>query len=191
MLDRTDNSLQYCGKMQKGDKMETLETIHNRRSIRKYSKEPVSDEQIEKILRAGMMAPSAGNQQPWQFIVIKDRDKLKEISERHPYALMAKDAQVGIIVCGDLVLESKHKGFWVQDCSACTQNILLAIHDIGLGGVWISSYPVESRMKIFADVCNLPDHVIPLAFIPIGYPAQEIKAVDRFKKERIHKEVFK
>jgi len=169
--------------------VETLDTIHNRRSVRKYTDSPISEEKIEQILRAGMMAPSAGNQQPWHFIVIRDKNQLKEISERHPYASFAKDAQVGIVVCGDLNLES-HKGFWVQDCSACTQNMLLAIHDLSLGGVWISSYPVESRMKVFADVCKLRENVVPLAFIPIGYPAQKISAVDRFKKERVHINVW-
>jgi nitroreductase len=168
--------------------METLNNIHNRRSIRKYTVEAVSDEQIEIILRAGMMAPSAGNQQPWQFIIIRDKKKLNEISERHPYASFVKDAPLGILVCGDETLATKHKDFWVQDVSAATQNMLLAIHDLGLGGVWISSYPVESRFKMFQEVCNLPKHVIPLAFIPIGYPAQKITAVDRFKKERIHKD---
>jgi nitroreductase len=166
--------------------METLDTIHNRRSIRKYTSDSVSDEQVEAILRAGMMAPSAGNQQAWQFIVIRDKNKLKEISERHPYASFAKDAQAGIVVCGDMTLASRHKDFWVQDCSAATQNMLLIIRDLGLGGVWISSYPNKERAKIFSDVCKLPEHVIPLVFIPIGHPAQKISAVDRFKKERIH-----
>ena len=168
--------------------METLEAIHNRRSIRKYTDQPVSDDLIEKILRAGMMAPSAGNQQPWQFIVIRDRKKLEEISARHPYADMAKSAQVGIVVCGDMKLAARHNPFWVQDVSACTENMLLTIHDLGLGGVWISSYPIENRIKLFCDVCLLPDHVIPLAFIPIGYPAEKIRTQDRFKKDRIHKE---
>lgn len=169
---------------------ETLKTIHERRSIRKYTNEPVTDEQVETILRAGMMAPSAGNQQPWQFIVIRDQNKLKEISERHPYASFVKDAQVGIIVCGDETLAVRHKDFWVQDVSACTQNMLLAIHDLGLGGVWISSYPNVERAKIFSDVCNLPKHIVPLAFIPLGYPAQTINAVDRYKKERIHNDTW-
>lgn len=112
-------------------------------------------------------------------------NKLKEISERHPYAAMAKDAQVGIIICGDNL--DTYNTF-VQDCSAATQNILLTIHDIGLGGVWISSYPYTERMRIFSEVSKLPEHVIPSAFIPIGYPAQKIKAVDRYKKDRIHEE---
>lgn len=165
---------------------ETLKTIYERRSIRKYTAEPVPDELIEKILGSGMMAPSAGNQQPWQFIVVKDKNKLRELSERHPYASFVKDAQAGILVCGDMSLSLKHKEFWVQDCSACTQNILLAAHDIGLGAVWVSSYPDFERMKIFSELFNLPNHIIPLSFVSIGFPAQRITAIDRFKKERIH-----
>jgi len=165
---------------------ETLKTINERRSIRKYTSELVPDDLIEKILRAGMMAPSAGNQQPWQFIIVRDKEKLKEISERHPYASFVKDAQAGIIVCGDMSLSLKHKEFWVQDCSACTQNMLLAAHDLGLGAVWVSSYPDVERMKLFSEICNLPEYVIPLSFISLGFPAQKISAIDRFKKERIH-----
>lgn len=165
---------------------ETLETINNRRSIRKYTKELVPEEFIEKILNAGMMAPSAGNQQPWQFIVINDKGKLEEISLRHPYASFVKDSQVGILVCGDMNLASAHKEYWVQDCSACTENMLLAAHDLGLGAVWVSSYPNEMRMKLFSEVCNLPEYIIPLSFISLGYPAQKINSINRFKRDRIH-----
>jgi nitroreductase len=165
--------------------MDIIDAIESRRSIRKYQTKPVKDDFIEIILRAGMCAPSSGNQQPWQFLVITEKSILTEIPKIHPYAQMAKDASLAIIVCGDLTIE-RHKGFWVQDCSAATQNILLAAHGLGLGAVWTGIYPREDRITRFKALFGLPKHIIPLALIPIGYPAQPCQKIDRFKKERIH-----
>jgi nitroreductase len=165
--------------------MELMQAILNRRSVRKYSDAPVADKDIHRMLEAAMMAPSAGNAQPWQFVVIRDRTKLETIPQIHPYAKMAADAPLGIMVCGDLTLE-KFEGFWVQDCSAAVQNILLAAHGLGLGAVWTGIYPVQDRVDGFRKLCGLPEKVIPLALLVMGYPAQETKSESRYKAKRVH-----
>ncbi|MCT4618282.1 MAG: nitroreductase family protein [Marinisporobacter sp.] len=162
-----------------------MKTILNRKSIRKYKDMKISDEIVEELLRTGMAAPSAGNEQPWEFIVLRDKMLMKKITEVHPYSKMLLDANVAIVVCGD---ESKeiYKGFWVQDCSAATENILLAAEDNGLGAVWLGVYPIEDRVKGIKEILGLPAGVIPLSIIPIGYPNEEKKPADRFDKARIH-----
>lgn len=167
--------------------MDIQEAIFYRRSVRNYTDLPVSDEQVTGLLEAAMMAPSAGNAQPWQFIVVRDKERLSAIKEINQYAGMAAKAPVGILVCGDLSLE-KYQGFWVQDCSAAVQNLLLAAHGEGLGAVWTGIYPLEDRVRGFRELFHLPKHVVPLAFIPIGQPAHQPKSASRYIQERIHKE---
>ncbi|WP_321211723.1 nitroreductase family protein [Methanothermobacter sp. DP] len=165
--------------------MEVLEAIKTRRSIRKYSKRDVPDEMLHKILEAAMCGPSAVDQRPWHFIVVKNRDMLEKIPEVHPYGAMVKDAPVAIIVCCDTSLE-KFPGFWVQDCSIASQNILLAAHSLGLGAVWTGVYPLEDRVEGIRRLFQIPDHVIPFSVIPIGYPAEDPGTRDLFDPERIH-----
>lgn len=165
--------------------MDTFTCIFTRRSVRSFEKFPVDEELIRRIIEAGMMAPSAGNQQPWQFVVITDPGILAKIPEVHPYGGMAVDAPVSILVCGDLSLE-RHKGFWVQDCSAAIQNMLLAAHALGLGSVWTGIHPREDRVAGFRRLLNLPDHVVPLALLPIGHPGQKTGRVERFQADRVH-----
>lgn len=165
--------------------METFYAILSRRSIRKYKTDKVPEEMINKILEAGMCAPSAGNEQPWEFIIITERNILDDIPTFSPYANMAKSAPLGILVCGDLNRE-KYKGFWVEDCSACTENMLLTITDLGLGAVWTGVYPMADRVEGFKKKFNLPENIMPLAFVVIGYPDEEAKTADRFDKTRIH-----
>lgn len=162
-----------------------MDTIMQRRSIRKYTDEMVSSDDVEKILRAAMHAPSAANQQPWEFVVITDRKMLDEIPAIHPYAKMTETAPMGIVVCGD-VSKEKVKGFWPQDCSAATQNILLAAQDLGLGAVWVGIYPAEERIVGFRRLLNLPENIVPFSLIPIGHPDETKTQVDRFDEERIH-----
>lgn len=164
--------------------METMEAIHTRRSVRKYTDKKISEDLVEKILSAGMSAPSAGNQQPWHFIVIDDNKLLEEIPKVSLYAPMAKEASVAIVVCGDIQLE-KYPGFWVQDCSAATQNMLLAAHALGLGAVWSGIYPLEDRVSGYRLLLGIPENIIPLSIIIMGYPLEIPKPVDRYKKERI------
>ncbi len=165
--------------------MDLLETINTRRSIRKFEERKVPDNLVQKILTAAMNAPSAGNEQPWHFIVITNKSILEKISRIHPYATYAKDAPLGILVCGDLNLE-KYKGLWMIDCSAATENILLAAHSLDLGAVWTGIYPMQDRIEKYRKLLNIPDEVTPLAFVPIGYPAQKPRFQDRFKQDRIH-----
>lgn len=162
-----------------------MDAILNRKSIRKYTDEKVSDEIVEELLKAAMQAPSAGNQQSWEFVVLRDKEIMKKITEFHPYSNMLLNTDVAIVICGD-VSKEVFKGFWVQDCSAATENILIAAEDKGLGAVWLGVYPVEERVGATKELLKLPEGVIPLSIIPIGYPDENRKAVSRFNKEKIH-----
>lgn len=163
-----------------------MDAIFNRRSIRKYTKDDVSDEQINTILKAAMSAPSAGNQQPWHYIVIRKQSLLNDIPAIHPYSNMVKDAPVAILVCGDPKLE-RFPGYWVQDCSAAIQNILIASVELGLGAVWVGVYPDSNeRLDDFRSLFNIPADVIPLAVIPIGHPAEQKPPADRYNENRVH-----
>jgi nitroreductase len=161
-----------------------MDTIYKRRSIRKYSSEPVPEEELLAFVKAGMNAPSAGNEQPWRFVVITERAILDEIPSVHPYSAMLKEAPTAILVCGDLDLES-HKGYWVQDCAAATQNILLEIADRGYGGCWLGVYPREERVEGLRRLLNLPDRVVPMALIAVGVPAEKKPPKNEFNRSRI------
>ena len=168
--------------------MELFEAIHTRRSIRQYKPGKVSEEKIQKILEAGMTAPSARNLQHWHFIVIRDKDALKDISAHNPHGSMTASADVAILACSDLGIAGAGD-YWQQDCGACVENMLLAIHALGLGGVWTAAYPRnEEYVKFVKKRFGLPEKVMPFAVIPIGIPAQESKKAERFKKERVHEE---
>lgn len=165
--------------------MDTLTAIMTRRSIRKYSPEPVPDDLVKKLLAAAMNAPSAGNQQPWQFVVVKERKVLDAIAEIHPHGKMLKQAPLAIVVCGDLSLE-KHTGYWVQDCAAATQNMLLAAHASGLGAVWLGVYPRDDRVKGIAAFLKVPVPVEVFCVVSMGWPAEEKEQVKRYEEKRVH-----
>jgi len=165
--------------------MNTLEAIRTRRSVRSFAADPVPKEAIEEILRAAMSAPSAGNEQPWQFLVIDDRKKLDSITTANPNAKMCKEAQAAILVCGDTTKE-KYPGFWVQDCAAATQNILLAAHAQGLGSVWTGVYPIMERVQGFKELMVLPGNIVPFSLVMLGYPSRVPAQVDRFQRDRVH-----
>ena len=169
--------------------MDVMQAIYERRSVRKYTDEPVSDDTVRELLGAAMMAPSAGNAQPWQFVVIRDRKALESVKSFSPYAGMAAQAPLGILVCGDRSLE-KYPDYWVQDCSAAVQNLLLAVHAKGLGAVWTGVHPKEDRVEGFRNLCKLPEQVVPLAFLVIGVPDQKPRREDRYKPERVHLDSF-
>lgn len=164
-----------------------MSVIFERKSIRRYKDEEVRDEEIKDILKAAMAAPSAGNSQPWDFIVVKNKDTFEKIMSISKYATPLKTAPVAIVVCGDKNKE-KFPGYWVQDCSAAVQNILLRTTEIGLGAVWMGIYPEENRVHGLKEILNLPDDVTPLAVISIGHPDEQREAVDRFNDDRIHYE---
>ena len=161
-----------------------IDALLKRRSIRQYSIKPVDKSEIRLMLKAGMYAPSARNEQPWHFMVIDDRGLLLQIREVHPYASMLSGAALAILVCGDENLELS-KGYWPVDCSAATQNILLAAHALGLGAVWLGVYPRQERQSAINKIFELPSHIQPFSLISIGHPAEEKGIPDRFKEDRI------
>ncbi len=165
--------------------MELMEGILTRRSIRKFTDKPVSDNDLNDLLKAAMQAPSAGNKQPWHFIIINDRKILDAITEFHDYSKMLKESPVAILVCGDFETE-KYCGYWVQDCSAATQNILLAAHTKGLGAVWLGIYPKQDRIDGIKKLFDLPSNVYPLSVIALGHPNEKKEPANRFNKEKIH-----
>ncbi len=164
-----------------------MKEIFERRSIRKYTGKEVSDESIKELLKAAMSAPSAGNQQPWDFIVVKDRAVLNEIPKVHQYAQMLKEAPVAIVVCGVLERE-KHAGYWMQDCAAAIENILIEAQFLGLGAVWLGVYPREDRVAGLTKLLEIPENVIPIAVISIGYPAESKEASQRYDEKKIHQD---
>jgi len=165
--------------------MDAMSAILSRRSIRQYTNKPVARESVYEVLQAAMNAPSAGNERPWHFIVLTERRVLDEIPKFHPYAAMVKHASTAILVCGDVALE-KYKGYWVLDCAAATQNILLAAHAKGFGAVWCGVYPSEDRVTILKKLFSLPEHIVPFSLIPIGFPDEIKQPVERFDASRIH-----
>ena len=167
-----------------------METILTRRSIRKYTLKPVSATLIKKLLNAAMSAPSAGNEQPWHFIIIDDQKILKAIPKIHPYAAMLNVAQKAILICADTTRE-KHKGFSPIDCAAATENLLLAAHANGLGACWLGVHPSnDERVVNLRKLFNIPTRIIPFAIIAIGYPAEHKPKEDRYDKSRIHRNVW-
>jgi nitroreductase len=165
--------------------MEALEAILTRRSIRQYTPRNVQEALVKVLLEAGMSAPSTSNLQPWHFVVINDHQLLCEIPKFHPYSEMLKKAPLAILVCGDLSVQ-KQEGYVVQDCSAATQNILLAAHAKKLGAVWLGIYPKEARVAGIRKLFGLPGHILPVSLIALGYPAEHKEKENRFKASRVH-----
>lgn len=163
------------------------DVIHQRSSIRSFQDRPVSKEQLETLVRAAMAAPSAMNKQPWQFIIIQDKEILKALSQIRTSSMVQR-APAAIVVCGDMHLagEGWLQQYWIQDCSVASQNILLTITDMGLGGVWTSVYPAPERMKIVSELLELPEHIIPLNIIPVGYPQGQPEPKDKWDPKKVH-----
>lgn len=165
--------------------METLEAIFTRRSIRKFSDRQIQESDINRLLKAGMYAPSANNSQPWHFVVINERELLDRIPTFHPWSKMCFQAPLAIVVCA-YVPAGKKFDLWVQDCSAATQNILLAAHAIGLGGVWLGVYPREERIAGVRDLLGLPEEVHPVSIVVLGYPDEQPETPERFDLAKVH-----
>jgi nitroreductase len=163
---------------------ELVQPIFARRSIRRYTTEPVSEEDIKTLLEAAMAAPSAANSQPWHFVVVTDRETLDSLARVHPYGKMLFQAPLCIAVCGDPA-RSDH---WVQDCSAATENLLLAAVALGLGAVWLGVHPKEERIVAIRRVLGIPANIIPLSLIPIGHPAEEKPPRTQYSEARVHRE---
>ncbi len=166
--------------------MDAFEAILTRRSIRKYENKPVPQDLVQKLLAAAMQAPSARNQQPWQFVVIDNQATLAKIAEINPNAWMAKGAPLAILVCGDQTLEES-PGYWVVDCAAATENLLLAAHALGLGAVWTGVYPREPRMEGLRKLVGLPENVIAHSLVVLGYAAERAPPENRYRAERVRR----
>ena len=167
-----------------------MDAIFTRRSIRSFLDHPIERMKITQLLRAAMQAPSAGNQQPWEFLVIENREILNKLSEISPYASALKEAPCGIILLADQNT-MKYPEHWEQDLGAATQNLLLAAAQEGLGTVWLGVAPTEERMTFLRNIFSLPPHRLPYNIIGLGYPKnQRNQLIDRFNPDRIHFESF-
>lgn len=165
--------------------MDAIDAILSRRSIRKYTPDPVPDEVITALLKAAMSAPSAGNEQPWHFIVLRERAILDRVPDYHPHSSMIKEVPAAILVCADMERDLR-QGYWIQDCAAATENILLAARALGYGTVWLGVYPREERVEGLKKLLGLPGTVIPFSLIPVGRPGEEKPSPERFDSSRVH-----
>jgi len=165
--------------------MDAMQAILTRRSVRNYTNKKVPEKIISEILNAAVSSPSAGNEQPWQFVIINKREILHEVTKFHPNAKMLLEAPLAILVCGDLELET-FKGYWMLDCSAATLNILLSARALGLGACWLGIYPRDERITKIRKMMNLPENIIPFSLVSIGYTTSRQKKVERLDDFRIH-----
>ena len=173
-----------------GEKMEngTTKTIFSRKSVRNYVEATVPPETLEFLVRAGMAAPSAMDRRPWEFIIINDKTVVKKLNDALPHAKMAEKAGHAIVVAGNIEKQAggKDSTFWIMDCSAAVENILIAAESLGLGAVWTAVYPNADRLKPVIETLGLPSNIVPLAFIPVGKPDESDKPKEKFDKEKIH-----
>lgn len=183
-------SLTSCDtKQQQADAV--INNIMTRTSIRQFTDQPIPKDTLDLIVKAGMAAPSAMNKQPWAFVVITDKTVLENLNRVHEHANL-KTATAAIIVCGELknAIEGDAREFWVQDCSAATENILLAAHAYGLGAVWCGVYPMPDRVEQVQTVLGMPESVIPLNIITMGHPAENPEPKDKFRQDKIHYQIW-
>jgi nitroreductase len=167
--------------------MEAIQTILSRRSIRKFTGEAIPDKDIKLLLEAAMAATSACNQQPWHYIVVKNKDTFAKIMEAQRYTKMLEKASVAVIVCADPELQTC-PGFWVQDCSAATENLLLAAHAMGYGATWCGVYPNDDVVWKMRELLGIPKNVYPLCVVALGVPDEEKPPANRYNQERVHSE---
>ena len=160
----------------------TLETIFSRKSVRTYTDQPVSVDDLMLLVKAGMAAPTGMNRQPWEFFIIQDKALMASLADKIPYARMLKEAQAAIVVIGN----PEKSIYWYLDCSAAAQNILLAAESIGLGAVWTAGYPFEDRMEIISKAVGIPNPFLPLCLIPIGYPKGEQMPKNKWDESKVH-----
>ena len=165
--------------------MEALECIMTRRSVRKYTHQPIDRETIHKLVEAALYAPSAMNRQPWRFVVIDDRSILDAVQDFHPSAKMLVESPAAILVCGKDDPE-RQPHYWYIDCAAATQNILLAAHALGLSSCWLGITPQQERVEGMLKLIPLPEGIHPFALIALGYPADAPTQPERWDESRIH-----
>lgn len=162
-----------------------MNSLFQRVSVREYSERPVEEEKLRLILRAAMQSPSAGNQQPWEFYVVQDADKIRRLSQVSPYAGCAQNASVCLVPCYQ-IKGLRHAAYAEIDMSACCENMLIEAVELGLGAVWLGIAPLKERMAAVKEILNIPDELAAFAVIPIGYPLKEVQPQNRYEEERIH-----
>jgi nitroreductase len=160
-----------------------IQTIFSRRSIRKYTNEPVSEADVKTLLETAMAAPSASNNKPWHFVVVTERGTLDVLAEAHPYGKMLAQAALCIAVCGDPAISD----YWEQDCSAATENLLVTVAALGLGAVWLGVHPRDDRIGFTRQILGIPETIIPLNLISIGHPAEEKPPRTQYDEARVHR----
>ncbi|MGN9165661.1 nitroreductase family protein [Tissierellaceae bacterium HCP3S3_D8] len=165
--------------------MDIIEGIMTRTSIRKFTGEIIDKQQLDTLLKAGFQAPTAHNFQPWEFIVVQDREILQEIKNFHKYAKMVMDAGAAIIVCGDMV-KQRNRGFLTCDTSAAIQNMLLAAHGLGLGAVWCGIYDKEELVDNMRKTLQLPENILPVGMVVVGNKKEDRTPIDRYDENKIH-----
>ena len=163
-----------------------LELIYKRRSIRIFDRKPVEKEKLEELLKAAMAAPSASNGQPWEFVVVTDPEKLEKLQSKLKYGKYNAPAAIAVLANLSIAKKESSFRFWVQDCSAATQNILLAATGLGLGSVWIGCYPKEDVTSTLHDIMEIPENINILSMIYVGYPAEEKEARTQYEEQRVH-----
>ncbi len=167
----------------------TIENLFARRSVRRFGDAPVAPEQIDRLLQAAMAAPSAGNRQPWHFIVVTDAATRAQLADTSPYAGMVAQAPLCIVPCGEPALSiAGRTDFWIQDLSAATENILLAAVGLGLGAVWCGVYPLPERASAARGILGIPDEIVPFAYLAIGHPAEHPEPRTRYDPARVRHE---
>jgi nitroreductase len=160
-----------------------LQIIFNRRSIRAYTDEEVSQDDIQSLLEAAMAAPSGSNLKPWHFVVVTDRPTLQALADAHPYGKMVAQAPLAIVVCGRRAASP----WWAQDCTAATENILIAVAALGLGAVWVGCHGVQDREEAVRAVLGIPDSIGILSLLSIGHPGEVKPARTQFDPAKVHK----
>jgi nitroreductase len=167
---------------------DTLSVIHSRKSVRHYTGELVNKKDLETLVKAGMAAPTAVDRRPWSFVIVTDPATLNKLAEGLPHSKMIVQAKAAIVVCGVMAraLQGEGREFWVQDCSAATENILLSAEAMGLGAVWTGMYPSMQRVDYVQRVLGIPRDVIPLNVIAVGHPTGEDRPKDKFDPKNIH-----
>jgi nitroreductase len=160
-----------------------IQTIFSRRSIREYTTEPVSEDDIQTLLEAAMAAPSASNRRPWHFVVVTQRETLDALADAHPYGKMLAQAPLCVAVCGDPAISD----YWEQDCSAASENLLLAATGLGLGAVWLGVHPREQRVAFTRQILGIPENISPLNLISIGHAAEEKEPRTQYDEARVHR----
>ena len=181
-------ALAACNKPNESMKNEAIENLMTRVSVREFTGEKISAEQIDTLLRAAMAAPSALNKQPWAFVVVTDEMIIAQLGEALPYSRCSNHPACAFIPCGDLskTIEGDLAAFWINDVSAATENLLLAAHAMGLGAVWTGLHPDMNRVTMVQQLLGLPEHIIPLCVVPVGIPAEQPAVKDKYNPENIH-----